>query len=119
MKKTVSTVLCLVLVLGVVFSLTACGSNVAGRYELTTMEMDGQVIDIEKMKILAGEDIEMYIELTEDGTALLNMYVELTKMLWADGKIWPENDADDKIDFTIDGDILTMEQSGMKMIFEK
>lgn len=119
MKKTVSTVLCLVLVLGVVFSLTACGSNVAGRYELTTMEMDGQVIDIEKMKILAGEDIEMYIELREDGTAILKMNEEITDMLWADGKIWPKHNTTDVSSLVIDGTVLTMERDGFKLIFEK
>jgi hypothetical protein len=119
MKKTVNAVLSLVLVLGVVFTLAACGINVAGRYELTTMEIDGQVIDIERMKILVGEDLEMYIELREDGTAILKMNEEITDMLWADGKIWPKHNTAEVSSLVIDGTVLTMERNGTKMIFKK
>ena len=83
------------------------------------MEMGGEVIDIEGMKLLMGEDMEMYLELNSDGTAVLNMDGEITDMQWADGKIWPKDDTDDKVGFTVKDGVLTLEQDGMKMIFKK
>ena len=118
MKKSVKTILCLVLVIGIVCTLAACG-GVAGRYELASMAMGDQEMDIAALKALAGTDVEMYIELKDDGTAVLAMDGEVTEMQWADGEMWPANNPSDKIPFTVDGDELTMEQSGIKLIFKK
>ena len=44
---------------------------------------------------------------------------EVIEMGWADGELWPAEDPEDKVAFTVDGDTLTMEQDGMKMVFKK
>ena len=55
----------------------------------------------------------------EDGTGVMKMDGETTQMSYADGKIWPTNAPDEKVEFTVKGDTLTLEQSGVKMVFEK
>ena len=119
MKKTVRAALCLSLVAILLVSLVACGGGVAGHYNLVSMEMGGQKMDIAALQALAGTSVEMYIELNDDGTGVMCMDGETTEMCYGDGMIWPVNDADDKVPFTVDGDTLTLEQDGMKMVFEK
>ena len=119
MKKSVRAVLCLSLVAILLVSLVACGGGVAGRYELVSMEANGQTLDIASLKAMAGTDVDMYIELFEDGTGVMKMDGETTQMSYADGKIWPTNAPDEKVEFTVKGDTLTLEQSGVKMVFEK
>lgn len=118
MKKTVKAAFCLSLVAILMVSLVACG-GVAGRYNLVSMEMGETKLDIESLKAMAGTDVEMYIELNDDGTGVMNMDGETTQMAYADGKIWPVNEADDKVPFTVNGDTLTLEQDGIKMVFKK
>ena len=119
MKKSVKAVLCLSLVAVLLVSLVACGGGVAGRYDLISMEAGGQTLDIASLKALAGSDVDMYIELFEDGTGVMKMDGETTKMSYADGKIWPTNSPDEKIPFDVSGDTLTLEQDGVKMVFKK
>ena len=119
MKKSVKAVLCLALVAILLVSLVACGGGVSGRYELTTMEANGQSIDIASLKALAGAEVDMYIELFDDGTGVLKMDTETTKMTYANGKIWPTDSPDEAVPFTVKGDTLTMEQDGVKLVFEK
>lgn len=119
MKRTIKAVLCLILVMGIVCSLAACGNDIVGRYELIEMESNGQKLDIAALKSLAGSDIDMYLELFEDGTGVLKMDGDTTQMSWADGMIWPTNQGDEKVAFTVDGDVLTLEREGVKLVFKK
>jgi len=120
MKKSVSIILCLVMVLGLACTLAACGDgSVAGRYDMVSMEMGGTVIDIDTLEAMSGSKVEMYIQLNEDGTGVLCSMGETVDMEWADGQMWPVDDPDDKVAFEVDGDTLTMEQEGAKMVFEK
>ena len=115
MKK----VLCSALVAIMLLCMTACGSKIAGRYDFYSMDMGGGVeVTAESLKALGGE-MEMYIELEDDGTGTMASEGEVIEMGWADGEIWPAEDPEDKVAFTVDGDTLTMEQDGMKRVFKK
>lgn len=114
MKK----ILCSALVAVMLLCMTACGNSIAGRYNFYSMEMDGVEITAESLAALGGE-LEMYIELTDDGTGTMASEGEVIEMGWADGEIWPADDPTDKVAFEIDGDTLTMEQDGIKMVFKK
>ncbi|MBQ7017000.1 MAG: hypothetical protein IJN10_08620 [Firmicutes bacterium] len=114
MKK----VLCSALVAIMLLCMTACGSSVAGRYDFESMEMDGVKITAQSLKDM-GAEMEMYIELEEDGTGTMASDGEVIEMGWEDGEIWPAEDPTDRVAFTIDGDTLTMEQDGVEMVFKK
>lgn len=115
MKK----VFCSMLVAATLLCMTACGgSSVAGRYDFHSMDMEGMQITAEALKEMDTE-MEMYIELKEDGTGTMASEGEVMEMAWADGEIWPAEDPTDKVPFEIDGDTLTMEQEGIKMVFKK
>ena len=118
MKKSVKAVLCLSLVAILLVTLVACG-GIAGRYDLVTMEAGGQSMDIAALKALTGQEMDMYLELNSDGTGVMKMDGETTEMVYDDSQIWPASDPDDKVAYTVDGDTLTIEQDGVKMVFKK
>lgn len=118
MKKILSLALVLILVAA---CLAACGKSggVAGKYNLVSMTMDGETINVSDLEAIAGRKMEAYIELKADGTGIMVMEGERTEMAWADGKIWPVSDPDEKADFTVSGKTLTINESGVVMKFEK
>lgn len=124
MKKTVKSVLCLVLVLSMFLCLCACSSDkggkssVAGRYNMVSMEMDGMVINLEDYAALLG-DVEFYLDLKADGTGKLCSAGEIAEIEWNSTKMWPVEDPTDTIEYKVDGNVLTLEQDGMKMVFKK
>lgn len=119
MKKCISLVLCAVLLLGMAACFAGCGKSIAGRYDLTLMKQGDMEIKFKEMMELTGKKVEAYLELKDDGTGVLKMDQDETKMKYADGKIWPEDEEDEKVAFKLDGSELSMEQDGMKMVFEK
>ena len=119
MKRTMKMVLCMALIACMMLCLVACSSKPTGKYNLVSMEAQGMTMDIEQLKQLYGQDIDMYIEFKSDGTAIMKMDSDTTNMKWADGKIWPEGQEDEKASFTIKGDTLTIEEEGTKMTFKK
>ena len=114
MKK----VLCSALVAIMLLCMTACGNNITGRYDFYSMDMDGVQVTAESLEAL-GSEIEMYVELEKDGTGTMASDGEVIEMGWADGEIWPAEDPTDKAAFVVDGDTLTIEQEGMKLVFKK
>lgn len=115
MKK----ILCSALVATMMLCMTACGgSDVTDHYDFYSMEMEGMEITAEGLKEM-GTEMEMYIELNDDGTGTMASEGKVIDMGWADGEIWPTDNPSDKVAFVIDGDSLTMEQDGIKMVFKK
>lgn len=114
MKK----ILCSALVMIMMLCMVACGSSEAGRYDFYSMDMDGVSITAEDLKEM-GAEMEMYITLEKDGTGVLVSEGETMEIAWEDGKMWPVDDADDVIAYTIDGDTLTMDQDGVTITFKK
>lgn len=126
MKRTMKMALCLALVLGLLVSMSACdvlgGNSDAGTYKLTSMEMMGMTLDVEALKTnfgMSDEDLDMFVELRKDGTATMKANGEETEMKWADGQIWPVEEPDDKVTFTIEEGVLTIDIEGVKMTFTK
>ena len=114
MKK----VLCSALAVIMLLCLTACGSKLAGRYDFYSMDMDGMQITAESLEAMGGA-IEMYIELDKDGTGVMSSGGEVAAMEWADGEIWPAEDPTDRVPFTVEGDLLTIQYEDMIMVFKK
>ena len=122
MKKTLKRILCLTLVLSMVLCFAACGKeeeDVTGRYDLVSMYGEDGGVAMEDMVALLGEDFEMYIELKDDGTAVMNIYGETMDLEWQDGQIWPAEEPDSKAPFTVEGTALTIEEESLTLVFEK
>ena len=119
MKKCISLILCAVMLLGMVACLAGCGKSIAGRYDLILMKQGDMEIKFKEMMELTGKEVDAYLELNDDGTGLLKMDQDETKMKYADGKIWAEGEDEQKVPYKLDGSELSMEQDGMKMVFEK
>ena len=132
MKKLLS----LLLALAMVFTLAACGGKsdskkkdkeeeedgIAGKYMLVSVEVDGEEMDEEDMLDEYGEG--SYIEIDEDGTAVMKIDGEKMDMEWEDDEIWPEDDEDEKfaLDINEKKGIVTItieENAEITMIFEK
>lgn len=118
--RKVKIALCLVLVLGLVMSLAACGGvDVSGKYNLVSMESEGETVTMEDLQAVLGTEIEMYLELKPDGTGVMNMMGETVDMEYADGMIWAVGEEDGKVAFTVEDGKLTMTQDGETLIFQK
>ena len=110
MKKSVKSVLCFILVMGMISMLAACSGDVAGHYELVSVVLDGTTQNA------AGLG---YIDLHEDGTGYMNIRGTEFEMCWADGQIWPASDPNDKVFFSVEGNTLTLDMGGSTAIFKK
>lgn len=119
MNKTVKAVLCLIFVIGMICTLAACGNDIAGRYELVSMESNGQTLDIASLKDLSGSDVDMYLELFDDGTAVMKMDGDTTQLKWDSEHIWPVNNEAETAVYTIADDTITMVKDGVTLIFKK
>ena len=126
MKRVLSLILCVVMVLGVAACFAGCGdkdeAGLAGRYNLESMAMGDQVVSMSDLKAMAGEEadsLEFYLELRGDGTAVMNMAGDTQELLYKDGMMWAEGEEDEKVPFTVKGNVLTMEQDGAKLTFKK
>ncbi len=110
MKKAVKVVLCLTMIAVMLLGLAACSNNIAGRYELVSVEIEGAKHDASGLG---------YIELNEDGTGYMSVGGTDFEMRWEDGQIWPVSDPDDKVSFTVKGNTLTLDLMGNTATFKK
>lgn len=131
-KKWMGKILALMLVLACVMGLTACGgkSKAVGKYDMESMEADGMTINIQDMLNTLSEsgvemNVKILLDLKEDGTFTLDM-AALDESESEEGK-WEEKDGivtlstedGESIDATLEGDTLTLEADGQKMVFKK
>ena len=126
MKKTMKLTLCLILVLSTVLCMAACGgdkNSIAGKYVVYSMDSNGMTIKGDTLTAALsamGMTIDdMYIQLNDDGTGKMSVFGETADMAYADGKIWPVEEPEEKVSFTVSGGKLTLEVEGNKMVFTK
>lgn len=126
MKKTMKLTLCLILVLSTVLCMAACGGDkngIAGKYVVYSMDSNGMTIKGDTLTAALsamGMTIDdMYIQLNDDGTGKMSVFGETADMAYADGKIWPVEEPEEKVSFTVSGGKLTLEVEGNKMVFTK
>lgn len=116
MKKVVSIVLCLVLVL----SLAACGgsgSSKAGTYALAEMSMGGETFDAATLEAM-GMSMDMFsMELKEDGTGSMTFMDESEDFKWDDKAI--KDSTGTEIPYTYKDGKITLEMDGETLVFEK
>ncbi len=123
MKKTLSMMLVLAMLLSVVLCFTACTASTAGTYYFYKATIDGETYTADDLEDeLDGEmDLEDFVclELEKDGTGTLTYMGEEIDIEWDDEEIWPEDDEDEAIDYKKDGDEITIKIEGDKLVFKK
>lgn len=132
MKKRV---LALLMTLAMIFSLAACGGSggsggsgggesAAGTYNLTKMSSGGEEISMEEMSEIAGMDVSMTLELTEDNKFTMDMGVlgdgEKVSGTWKmDGDSLILSAEGDELSVTYDGKTIVLDMEGEGLTFEK
>lgn len=120
--RILSAVLAMVMAIAVSFVLTGCqGKSDAGRYDVYSMTENGETRTVDQLKELyegMGLDFpDMYLQLNEDGTGELVLGDDdSNKVEWKPGVIIANGE---EAKYTIDGDKLSMEKDGKKIVFKK
>ena len=120
--RILSAVLAMVMTIAVSFVLTGCqGKSDAGRYDVYSMTANGETYTLDQLKELyegMGIDFpDMYLQLNEDGTGELVLGDDdSNKVEWKPGVITTNGE---EAKYTIDGDKLSMEKDGKKIVFKK
>ena len=120
--RILSAVLAMVMTIAVSFVLTGCqGKSDAGRYDIYSMTENGETRTVDQLKELyegMGIDFpDMYLQLNEDGTGKLVLGDDdSNKVEWKPGVIIANGE---EAKYTIDGDKLSMEKDGKKLVFKK
>ena len=121
--RILSAVLAMVMTIAVSFVLTGCqgGKSDAGRYDVYSMTENGETRTVDQLKELyegMGIDFpDMYLQLNEDGTGELVLGDDdSNKVEWKPGVITTNGE---EAKYTIDGDKLSMEKDGKKIVFKK
>ena len=120
--RILSAVLAMVMTIAVSFVLTGCqGKSDAGRYDVYSMTENGETRTVDQLKELyegMGIDFpDMYLQLNEDGTGELVLGDDdSNKVEWKPGVIIANGE---EAKYTIDGDTLSMEKDGKKLVFKK
>lgn len=111
MKKVLS----MILVLSMVFVLVACGGKgAAGEYVLKSANVDGQEMKMEDLEV-AGVSVDSFkLVLNEDGTGVMAVMGQEQELTWDDKALTAEGES---INYTLNGDELSIEQDGMAMVF--
>lgn len=136
--RTKKHVLSLLMALAMVLSLAACGGgdnnatdnnadntpSIAGTYNLTKVDMNGVSMDVAQVSEQAGVEVKVALILNEDGNFSLDMSSLGTNENLSG--TWKEDGSNailtaegQDIPATLDGNILTMEQDGQSLTFEK
>ena len=136
MKKSFKAkVATFMMVLVLALSFAGCGggkSKAIGSYKLETIEAEGMTINMEDLLSLAAgagvegvdEDTALTLEIKEDGKFVLDMTAFDESM--SEEGTWEEKDgkltltADEvPVEASLDGDTITIEEYGSKMVFKK
>ena len=130
MKKTL---VCLVLILSVLFSFTACDSEaspaitdaavkqyVTGRYELEKIEYENGTVSSGDV-LQSAEDVmgNMYVELFSDGTAQLALLGQIHDMEFSEDQMWQIGYTNHTYDFSVSNGKVILKRDGDTYTFVK
>lgn len=115
MKRTAKILLSVLVILSILASFAACGSKgPSGTYELVSMEMDGETVDADMLKEFG---VEATITFNSDGTGSVDMMGDKEEFTWKGNTLTADDG--EEISFKLEGDKLTLESDGEKMVFSK
>lgn len=118
MKKVLKYLVVAVLAMTMVMSLAACGADVdnsrVGMYTIDSAEAMGQTLSGDLLKANGLEGF--YVELKKNGKGTVALGGQTDKITWTNTTI---KEGDQEMSYSISGDILTIEVTGIKMNFKK
>ena len=132
MKKRFTAVLCLILALGCLLCLSACGGSeepveetaikqyVTGRYEIQSITWDdgttltGDLLQ-EQVEIMGDTFVELY----EDGTATLCLMGLRLDMQYSESKIWKDDNGLYTYEFSVKDGKATLRDGDSTYVFVK
>ena len=125
-KNRIMKIIALLMAVTMLLALCACGESKqqgnkaapeVGYFVFESMEDDGESITKEDLKAVGMDADAFYLVMEADGTGYLVIPDEDAEAFtWADSKI---KSGDDELPYTIDGDTLTIEEDGTKMVFTR
>ena len=127
MKRSLRTILCLLLIVSMTLSLTGCGLLARvlapGEYVFEKMTTGGKTYTAAEVKAQLGDLIDMddYISmrLDIDGTGVIRFMGEEYDIYWDTTYIWPQADNGEKAEYTWEFDRITLELFGETVTFAK
>ena len=96
--------------------------SIAGNYELVEMYDDEDSYSAEDLETLKKFGLSVYFELREDGTGTLDLFGETMELTYDENNMLYEDedgDGTEEIPYTVDGETLTLEKDGSKLVFQK
>jgi len=132
MKHSVKMLLCLLLCVCTLACFAACKdetatapttanalpTDTASIYYLSGVKYgEEKVWTLDQLDIV---DPEMcYIYFAPEGTGELHIELYDSYFQYADGQLWDELDPETKVNYIVEGDALTLEQNGYKLVFTR
>lgn len=122
--------MCLALVLCALLSFGACKKNAASQIPATTVPANtasiyylsgvsyGQEV-YPTDQLLISDPADTYIYFDGNGFGILCIDTFEEYFEYADGQLWYELDPDTKVNYSLSGNALTLEQDGYKIVFTK
>ncbi len=100
--------------------LAACGKgSEAGTYNMVSMTLGDSTVTAEDLAALGMPADGIYVKLNGDGTGEMNAGEETVEIRYDNSKLWPVEEPDEKIDYTLKGKTLTVSDDETVMVFEK
>lgn len=127
--KKLAKLLCVVLVLCMALAFGSCKKNpapadatvlpteTASIYYLSGVSYNETVYGVNQMQI--SDPSQCYIFFDLDGSGILCIDSWETYFEYEDGQLWEVLDPTTLVNYTIQGDALTLEQDGYKMVFTR
>lgn len=117
MKKRVSLVLAVVLVLTMLFTFASCGGGgmKTGYYSLSEMSMEGMSFTGEQLEAMGMDSSMFYIRIDGDGKGEIGADGDVEELTYTDKEMTVDGDP---AAYTYENDTITIEQDGAKMSFK-
>lgn len=103
-------ILCILLALTLL-----CGCSAVGTYQFERLEAGGKVYDAASV----DDPDSCYISLWKDGTGVLSIFGNAMVIEWENDRLWPDGKPNDTVPFLLEGNTLTLEYEGQKLVFCK
>ncbi len=125
-RNRAKKIIALLMAMTILLALCSCGKSdqqenkaapEVGYFVIESMEEDGESITKEDLKAAGMDADAFYLVMEADGTGYLAIPDEDTEFFtWADGRI---KSGDYELPYTVDGDTMTLEDDGAKMVFTR
>lgn len=120
MKRTISILLTLAMLLGIMLCASGCKLLTAGTYYFYEMEEGGETYDADDLEEMGMDPDEFCIlELEADGTGTMTFMGEEADIEWDSDEIWVEDEKDDAVEYKLSGSKITLEIEGTELTLKK